>query len=404
MVAVNVNWKDIPADSFCDSVRDGTHDSPKFVEEGHFFVTSKNIRNGRVILDTANLISERDFADINRRSKVDQWDVLLSMIGTVGEVCLVREEDPSFAIKNIGLFKVGDELKAKWLYYWLRSPLTQAAIHQARRGASQQYIPLKELRSFPVRVPTNPMVMSSIVDIVSAYDDLIENNRKRISLLEEAARLFYREWFIRFRFPGHKNVKIINGLPERWRYRTLSDIAETNRDSYSAKELPGKLNYIDISSVSHGRIHSRNTIISSEAPGRARRKARDGDVIWSNVRPNLRAYALVLEPNQNDVFSTGFTVLTATEVPFTWLYLLLTSDRFVGHLVNHATGAGYPAVRPEDYERAEVVLPPSPLLNRFHELIESNFRLISKLEQQNQKLIQARDLLLPRLMNGEIAI
>ena len=105
---------------------------------------------------------------------------------------------------------------------------------------------------------------------------------------------------------------------------------------------------------------------------------------------------LVLKPDHNDVFSTGFTVLSATEVPFTWLYLFVTTDQFVGHLVNHTTGAGYPAVRPDDFERAAIALPPTTLLNLFHESTDSNFRLVSKLEQQNQKLSLARDLLLPR--------
>jgi type I restriction enzyme S subunit len=143
---------------------------------------------------------------------------------------------------------------------------------------------------------------------------------------------------------------------------------------------------------------------STEAPGRARRRAKDGDVIWSNVRPNLRAYALILEPDEADVLSTGFTVLSAKEIPFTWLYLLITTDSFVGYLVNHATGAGYPAVRPDDFERAAVIVPPKPLLTLFHEASELNFRLISQVDKQNQKLAEARDLLLPRLMNGEIAV
>lgn len=111
-----------------------------------------------------------------------------------------------------------------------------------------------------------------------------------------------------------------------------------------------------------------------------------------------------MEPDEADVLSTGFTVLSAKEIPFTWLYLLITTDSFVGYLVNHATGAGYPAVRPDDFERAAVIVPPKPLLTLFHEASELNFRLISQVDKQNQKLAEARDLLLPRLMNGEIAV
>jgi type I restriction enzyme S subunit len=259
------------------------------------------------------------------------------------------------------------------------------------------------LHQLKVRAPDRS-TQAAIVSILSAYDDLIENNRQRIALLEEAAKMLYREWFVHFRFPGHEHVKIIDGVPEGWERCSLGSIAETNRGAYGANELPERINYTDISSVAQGHVVSKKELSATEAPGRARRKAQDGDIIWSNVRPNLRAYALVLEPHENDVFSTGFTVLTARAVPYTWLYQLVTTDSFVGHLVNHATGASYPAVRPEDFERAVVNVPPTRLLLIFHEATEANFRLVSKLSAQNTKLAQASEILLPRLMNGEIAV
>ena len=288
---------------------------------------------------------------------------------------------------------------ARYVYYALKC----LGLERFNVGGANPTLNRNHIHGLPIYIPERSL-QDDVVSILSAYDNLIENNRRRIALLEEAARLLYREWFVHFRFPAHEHVKIVDGIPKGWQRRTLGDIAKTNRESYRAKELPEELNYIDISSVAQGRILSKNLMASTEAPGRARRKARDGDVIWSNVRPNLRAYALVLEPDQNDVFSTGFTVLSATEVPFTWLYLFATTDQFVGHLVNHATGTGYPAVRPDDFERAAIALPPTTLLNLFHESTDSNFRLVSKLEQQNQKLSLARDLLLPRLVNGEIAV
>ena len=271
------------------------------------------------------------------------------------------------------------------------------------QGAAQENLSQEKLLSIRFPVP-ELRVQRRIADILSTFDDLIENNRRRIGLLEQAARMLYREWFIHLRFPGHEHVKITDGLPEGWERRTLGEVALTNAESYKAKELPDQINYIDISSVARGRVDSKTLMTSAEAPGRARRKAKAGDVIWSNVRPNLRAYALILDPEESDVFSTGFTVLTPQSVPFTWLYMFVTTDIFVGHLVNHATGAGYPAVRPDDFERAALLLPPKSLLSLFHEATEPNFRLISKLDHQNQKLAQARDLLLPRLMNGEIAV
>jgi type I restriction enzyme S subunit len=196
----------------------------------------------------------------------------------------------------------------------------------------------------------------------------------------------------------------VDGVPEGWEKKPLSEVASTNVESYKAGNLPGEINYIDISSVKEGRIITTNTVSASEAPGRARRKARLGDVIWSNVRPNLRAFALVINPEKNDVFSTGFTVLSPISVPFSYLYLFVTTDEFVGHLVNHATGVSYPAVRAEDFERAMILVPPAHVLEFFHERAEPIFRLISILDNETKSLADARDLLLPRLMNGEIAV
>ena len=287
----------------------------------------------------------------------------------------------------------------RFVYYFLK--IKNLAFLNS--GAAQPSLNRNFVHTLPVQIP-RPNEQVAIALILSTYDDLIENNWRRIALLEEAAWLLYREWFVHFRFPGHERVKFTDGLPEGWARRTLGDVAEINKESYRAKELPDAINYIDISSVAQGRILSKTRVPASEAPGRARRKIRNGDIIWSNVRPNLRAYALMLEPDELDVVSTGFTVMTATRVPFTWLYMFVTTDNFVGHLANHATGAGYPAVRPDDFERAALPVPPRILLDQFHETAEPKFRLICKLDQQNQKLSQARDLLLPRLMNGEIAV
>ncbi len=343
------------------------------------------------------IISSSGITGRHNVAKAAPPGVVTGRYGTIGEVFFSEE---SYWPLNTALYVVdfkGND--PKFAAYLLRNTLKNYKSEKAAVPGVDRNV----LHLLKVRAPGRPL-QQRIVSILSAYDDLIENNRRRIGLLEQAARMLYREWFIHLRFPGHEHVKITDGLPEGWERRTLGEVALTNAESYKAKELPDQINYIDISSVARGRVDSKTLLTSAEAPGRARRKAKAGDVIWSNVRPNLRAYALILDPEESDVFSTGFTVLTPQSVPFTWLYMFVTTDNFVGHLVNHATGAGYPAVRPDDFERAALLLPPKSLLSLFHEATEPNFRLISKLDHQNQKLAQARDLLLPRLMNGEIAV
>ena len=302
----------------------------------------------------------------------------------------------------IGFIPENDKADARFIKY-LFDAMLKKRYKNFTQGAAQDNLSQGKLLSLKFPVPDFP-TQKAIADILSKYDDLIDNNKRRIELLEGSARQLYKEWFVRFRFPGHEHIKIIDGVPEGWRPTTLGAVASTNALSYKAKELPDEINYIDISSVSKGRILTKNPMHSEGAPGRARRIARHGDVIWSNVRPNLRAYALVLRPREIDVFSTGFTVLSGTEIPYTYLYNFTTTDSFVGYLINHTTGASYPAVRPRDFERAEILLPPPSLLEQFHDICEPNFELCYILAEQNVQLTSARDLLLPKLMTGELAV
>ncbi|MDD2605082.1 MAG: restriction endonuclease subunit S [Desulfobacteraceae bacterium] len=302
----------------------------------------------------------------------------------------------------IGFIPDDKKADARFIKY-LFGALLQRKYKQFTQGAAQDNLSQAKLLSlkFPIPAITE---QKQIAGVLSAYDDLIENNRRRIQLLEQAARLLYKEWFVHLRFPGHEHTKIVDGVPEGWEKKMLGDVAATNAESYKANNLPNEINYIDISSLKRGRILSKNKMPSPEAPGRARRIGADGDVIWSNVRPNLRAYALVLEPDENDVFSTGFTILSPMVIPFSYLYLFATTDEFVGHLVNQTTGASYPAVRPDDFERAEILLPAQSVLKIFHEKMEPAFRMIQVLEKETNALAKARDLLLPKLMNGEVAV
>ncbi len=141
-----------------------------------------------------------------------------------------------------------------------------------------------------------------------------------------------------------------------------------------------------------------------EAPGRARRLVQHGEIIWSCVRPNLRSFALLWEPGEDVVVSTGFAVLSAKQVPFSYLYLATTTDDFVSHLSNVATGAAYPAVSGKDFEAAPLLVPSLDVLQDFDERCLPLLELTSNLARQNVELLEARNSWLPRLMSGEIAV
>lgn len=294
-------------------------------------------------------------------------------------------------------------LEPRFIGYYLRTPEFRGNFMAFSAMTTRASLTNDDLLSLEVPVPPLP-VQKRIASILSAYDDLIENNQKQINLLEEAAQRLYKEWFVDLRFPGHESVKIVDGVPEGWESCKLRDVAEINGRNIDENYPYDKINYIDIGSVRNGRILEKANYNLEEAPGRAKRIVQDGDVIWGMVRPNLRAYAMVLNPDKNDVFSTGFAVLTSKKVPFSFLYCNVTTEEFVGYLVNCTNGAAYPAVKPIHFKEYNVSIPQNNLLNKFHNITEPYFRKIYYLNKQISSLREARDRLLPKLMSGEIEV
>lgn len=182
------NWEKLEAEQYCFAVTDGTHDSPKPVEyNGIYLLTSKNITSGHLDYKNAYSISKEDFEKINKRSLVEKYDILFSMIGTVGESCIVDTDYINFAIKNVGLFKLnGNMIKAKWLNYFFKTANANLYIKQNLKGGNQKYIALNILRKFPIPVPPTLEEQQEIVDVLDAASEII---RLRTACIESAQSL-----------------------------------------------------------------------------------------------------------------------------------------------------------------------------------------------------------------------
>lgn len=320
---------------------------------------------------------------------------------SAGVVTYVREDFwPHNTALYVKDFKGNDPL---FVAFMLRTlPLAEL-----NSGAAQPSLNRNFLYPVPVRVP-DVVEQRRIAGILGAYDDLIEVNRRRVAVLEDMARGLFDEWFVRLRFPGHESVPLRNTpdgpLPEGWRFSSLGEVAAINATSLKPAKAPEEIGYIDIASVSPGQIDAVNWMPFAEAPGRARRIVKDGSILWSNVRPNRRSHALVLNPAANTIASTGFTVLDAEATSFAYLYHWVTTDAFVGYLVGNAGGAAYPAVTAATFERATVLMPDAKLVERFTAFATPLMRQAETLRATNQRLAASRDLLLPRLMSGGLSV
>jgi len=338
---------------------------------------------------------------------LDKGDLIVAMTeqapGLLGSSAWIPETGRFLHNQRLGRIVDLDErrLNKRFLYYLFNTKHVRNQISATASGGKVRHTAPERISQ--VRFPLPPTdTQYRIADMLSAYDDLIENNRRRIALLEDAARQLYREWFVSFRFPGHERTPITNGLPEGWSNQRLDGIANVNGEALPGS-YDGEIEYVDIASVIPGEITKTTTYAFRDAPSRARRVVKHGDIIWSCVRPNRRSHSIIWNPPENLIASTGFAVITPTTAPPTFLYFACTTNAFVGYLENHARGAAYPAVVAADFERAEILVPSRRLLNMFDECVEPMFSQVHILRQQNKDLKAARDLLLPRLMSGEIA-
>jgi len=313
-------------------------------------------------------------------------------------------EEPTTFESSIIRVRLNSEIAdPPFYFYYFRSPAGRGLIRSIVSGATVKGIRGSDLQRLKVVHP--PLcTQTEISKRLFYFDDLIETNRRRIALLEESARLLYREWFVNLRFPGYESATREGTLPDGWNMQLLNEVAEVNRTSLSSKSQPNEIQYVDIASVETGVVLGATKMLFAEAPGRARRLVQHGDVIWSCVRPNRRSYALMWQPDDDIVVSTGFAVLSAKCVPFSYLYFATTSDDFVAYLTNRATGAAYPAVTASDFEEAPLLCPTSDVLQDFHERCLPVLELRNTLIIQNGQLTIARDALLPKLMSGAIQV
>ena len=318
--------------------------------------------------------------------------------GLLGSSALIPEGISYLHNQRIGLIEDLDEHKLNrgFLYRLFNTPQVRAQISATASGTKVRHTAPKRISTIRVKIPPVP-IQRRISDFLSAYDDLIENNRRRIALLEEVARLLYREWFVHFRFPGHEPVKITDGLPDGWTQRTLVELAEVvmgqspKSQFYNGKGdgLPFHQGVTDYGFrfVSH-RIYS--TSVTKEAQG--------GDILVS-VRAPVGRINITLD---KIILGRGLAAVRSRTGHQSFLLYALKNRFYAEDIIG--TGSIYAATNKKELEDQILIEPPTMILTEFERQARTIDQCIANLSIQNEKLGQARDLLLPRLMSGEIAV
>ncbi|RYM12886.1 restriction endonuclease subunit S [Sphingobium cupriresistens] len=421
------------ASKFCQSVRDGTHSSPKPSPNGRLLITSKHIVGGRVDTSSAYLISENEFNEINKRSKVDQWDVLITMIGTVGDVCLVIDE-PNYAIKNIGLFKTGGELEGRWLFNWLRSEEAKALLHERLAGTTQAYISLGALREFPV--PLLPAAdMREVNILLGSLGSKIELNRRMNETMEAMAQAIFRDWFVDFgpvrrKMAGATDpVAIMGGLtpdptratelaalfpdaldvddlPMGWQLLALSDVANQTKGSINPQALPDTV-FEHYSLPAHDSGHGPAmdlgaTIKSNKVP------VPSGSVMLSKLNPEIpRVWIPNDEAGFPQIASTEFLVFKPKSGCSRGLLYFMFRDPTVRQILEGmvtGTSKSHQRISPPALLQTKLVVGDGSAFGAFDEITEPMVKRLLALRAENRTLAETRDYLLPRLMSGEVRV
>ena len=300
-----------------------------------------------------------------------------------------------------------DASKADYRFIFYRLMLDYEVLRQMAKGAAQNNLNAGQVKSYTIRAP-DVMEQRAIADVLSAYDDLIENNRRRMKLLEESARQLYREWFVRLRFPGHERVKITNSLPAGWVRKRIGDIADCVGGGTPSTAVPaywedGTVTWItptDVTNNQHFVLLDGEKKISEAGLKNSSAKLVPSHAVLMTSRASVGYFAVT---GREVCTNQGFISIVPQDPLFS-MFLLYQRCCRVEEIRSMGSGATYPEVSRGKFREFQVLVPIRSLVAEFDEQATLLLAQIRNLKVQNQKISVARDLLLPKLMSGEIAV
>lgn len=404
-------WSPVTLGDVADLLVGYAYKSSNFTEDPNGTRLLRGVNIGQGCLDWGRTAYWPSGGTAGSRYRLGEGDVVLAMDRPWIEAGLKRarlraHDLPALLVQRVARLRGTAAVRTSFLHHLLATENFSRYLQAIVTGATVPHISQSQIEAFPFRLPPIS-VQDSICGVLDPVDELIENHRRRVELLEEMARAIYREWFVRFRYPGHQDVPLVGSslgpIPDGWKVARLESVADVNRRSRTPTDSE-VVRYLDISALGDRTIGSLVEVNGGQAPGRARRAVDAGDVVWSMVRPNRRAHALLVDPGPNWIASTGLAVLSAREISSTWLFETTSTQEFTDYLVSQEGGAAYPAVKPKAFQRAPVVVPPRGVDRLFADRVAPMHRLSWCLREQGDALAALRDLLLPKLVAGKIDV
>lgn len=383
-----MKWEKVRLEDCCYSISDGDHQPPPKAQQGIPFVTISNINSmNQLDFSDTMFVPKEYYQSLDEKRKVRKGDVLYSVVGSFGIPVLIKEERPFVIQRHIAILRPKEDIvDSGFLFYTMLSRDFYAKADAVAIGAAQRTVSLGSLRNIKIDVPSLES-QKHIADILSAYDDLIENNQKQIKLLEEAAQRLYKEWFVDLRFPGHENTKIVDGVPEGWIKEEIGKIIKkvhrTKQIVASEYKDEGSIPIVD---------QSRAFVAGYTNDLEARVDFGIPIIVFGD---HTRIVKLIQFPFAKGADGTQLIISGCLEMPQRLLYCsIMNVDLSNYHYARHF----------KYLKEEKIMIPTVKVANEFENNVTGIFSKIQNCRDEIIRCQKTRDLLLPKLMSGEVEV
>jgi type I restriction enzyme S subunit len=390
----------------CEFIVDCLHHTAPIQEEGFPSIRTPNIGKGRLLLNGVNRVSEETYAIWTQRAVPEAGDLILAREAPAGNVAIIKEgQKVCLGQRTVHLRPNKTVVDPDFLCYFLLAPIQQGKLLAGETGATAKHVNMADIRRLELSNLPDLQIQKKAGALIGAYDDLIENNSRRMALLEDSARQLYCEWFVRLRFPGHEHTPIVDGVPQGWervRIDALGTVLTGKTPSTKdADNYGGDIPFIKTPDM-HGNafVLQAETYLSEKGAKLQENKFLPPGALLVSCIGTVGVVSITSELCQ---FNQQINAVIPVE-DFLRYYSYFALKELKPRLDAIGGGVTMANVSKGKFESMDVLRPASTLLRSFDEFTSPVFNQIKTLGQQNQKLRQARDLLLPRLMSGELAV
>lgn len=380
-----------------------------FVDDGVPVIRGSNLRDDltQFVPENFVFISETKAQEF-RPQLVKGGDLIFTCWGTIGQVGLIPENGPypEYIISNKQLkLRVNQKIASPlFCFYYFASPLHVEHVRSRNIGGAVPGINLGILKSFRIALPPIKE-QKRLIELLGSYDDLIENNRRRMALLEDAARQVYQEWFVRLRFPGYEHTRIVDGVPEGWERKTAFDAIQVLSGGTPKTTIPdywdGEFPFYTPKDASEGVwVMDCERTVTELGLKNCNSKLYPKETVFISARGTVGKLNMAQRPMA--MSQSCYALVGRDHLTQSFVYSAMQAA--VESLRQQAVGAVFDAIIVDTFKRISLLTPEPRIVKLFDETIHPIFEQVENLLQQNQKLRTARDLLLPKLMSGEISV